>query len=175
MPPKPDQATLFPDIDNVIRSATISECGLYRYDLRRSWAVGPHITFLMFNPSTADGKEDDPTITRCIGFAKSWGFSGLYVVNLYAYRATKVSDLWKAPDPIGPDNDMHICVHAYCGPVIAAWGAKSKAKARVAEVYNKILKAGGKLHAIRETKGGHPEHPLFLPGHLKAYRWIPKE
>ena len=74
------------------KSATLSECGLYRYDLWRTWATGPHVTFVMCNPSTADAEIDDPTIRRCIGFAQEWGFAGLVVVNLYAYRATEVSD-----------------------------------------------------------------------------------
>ena len=167
------QTSLFPDTDNMVRKATLSDCGLYRYDLWRSWAVGPHVTFLMFNPSVADGTEDDPTIGRCIGFARSWGFSGLVVVNLFAFRATEVRDLWKAADPVGPENDTFICSHAFPGPIVAAWGVKPKAAARVREVYDKLNKMGRTLYAIRETHGGHPEHPLFLPGHLKAFAWRP--
>lgn len=165
------QAELFPA--TMWRSATISDCGLYRYDLTRSWGPGTHVAFLMFNPSTADATEDDPTVTRCVGFAKSWGFAGLVVVNLYAYRATEVRDLWKAADPVGPLNDAAILSHACVGPVVAAWGAKPRAARRVAAVYDKLNAAGRALHAIRETKGGHPEHPLFLPARLKPFPWRP--
>lgn len=48
--------------------------------------------FIMLTPSTADADTDDPTIRRCIGFAKSSGFGGLYVGNLFAYRSTQPID-----------------------------------------------------------------------------------
>ncbi len=162
------QPSLF-DVTLFQSAATISECGLYRYDLRRTWETGPHVTFLMFNPSRADHEEDDHTITKCIGFAKRWGYSGIIVVNLYAYRATDVRDLWKAADPVGPLNDAAIVTHACFGLTIAAWGAKPKAKARVAEVRAKLAAAGRQLHVIRMTASGHPEHPLMLPYGLKPF------
>jgi hypothetical protein len=168
-------ASLFPDIETAParKDATLSDCGLYRYDLLRSWAVGPHVTFVMMNPSTADAEDDDPTIRRCVGFAKSWGFAGLVVVNLYAFRATEVSDLWEAADPVGPKNDLHIEAHAFCGMTVAAWGAKRRAARRAAGVVARLTAKGRKLYAIRETKSGWPEHPLFLPAHLKPFAWRP--
>lgn len=113
------------------RDATISECGRYRYDLGRTWVepgdalADTYCTFIMLNPSTADGTQDDPTICRCINFAKSWGMGGLMVVNLFAWRATKPDDLLRAADPIGPENDRYIdeaCRMAQF--VVAAWGAR---------------------------------------------------
>jgi hypothetical protein len=62
----------------------------------------------MLNPSTADGKEDDPTIRRCIGFAKSWGNGSLEVVNLFGFRATDPKELLEVKDPIGPENNIWI-------------------------------------------------------------------
>jgi hypothetical protein len=53
------------------------------------------------NPSTADENQDDPTITRCINFAKSWGYGGVCVTNLFAYCATVLSDMRASNDPIG--------------------------------------------------------------------------
>lgn len=167
------QPTLFPGSEPVEKAATVSECGLYRYDLRRMWERGPHVTFLLFNPSTADAEDDDPTSRKCDGFARRWGYSGFVIVNLYAFRAAKVKDLWKAADPVGPLNDEFILRHAGEGPLIAAWGAKPKAKARVVEVYEKLRAMGRTFKAIRETKDGHPEHPLFLPYGLGAGEWGP--
>nr|WP_252726063.1 DUF1643 domain-containing protein [Acinetobacter indicus] len=56
------------------KGAEISECSKYRYSLWRIWDKDkPIFTFIGLNPSTADHVQDDPTITRCINFAKSWG------------------------------------------------------------------------------------------------------
>lgn len=154
----------------VEKKATISECGRYRYDLWRTWGVGPHVTFIMLNPSTADHEQDDPTIRKCIKFAKQWGFSGLVVVNLFAYRATDPKDLWKAEDPIGPLNDLYIESHAFCGVTVAGWGAKPKVKARADEVCGRLKN----LRTIRLTKDGYPEHPLFLPSDLQPFPWNPQ-
>ena len=59
--------------------ALLSPCGCYRYALWRRWEPGPQVLFIMLNPSTADELTDDPTIRRCIGFARSWGFGSLAV------------------------------------------------------------------------------------------------
>ncbi len=55
--------------DGYVKSATISDCGTYRYHLAREWSTGKPILFVMLNPSTADAGEDDPTIRKCLGFA----------------------------------------------------------------------------------------------------------
>src|SRR6185437_4878200 len=85
------------------RSASISECGRYRYWLRRSWGHGGNgktVSFIMLNPSMADAEQDDPTLRRCMGFAQGWGFSTLSVHNLFALRATDTKELLTANDPV---------------------------------------------------------------------------
>ena len=97
-----------PDLSGVAceieRAAVISKCGAYRYSLTRKWSDAPLLSFVMLNPSTADAKEDDPTIRRCIGFARREGAGGLIVANLYALRSSSPEALWAARDPIGPQN-----------------------------------------------------------------------
>ena len=62
----------------VSKNAQFSLCKRYRYSLERSWNGGEgRVLFIGLNPSTADHKKDDPTIRRCVGFAKSWGFNGM--------------------------------------------------------------------------------------------------
>ena len=91
------------------KGATISDCGKYRYWLTRIWNDSKlKILWIMLNPSTADENEDDPTIRRCIGFAKQWGYGGICVANLYAYRATDKTALSKVTDPVGQDNRWYI-------------------------------------------------------------------
>ena len=94
-------------------SAIISPCGRYRYVLKRNlpqairW-VKPCL-FVMLNPSVADAELDDPTIRRCIGFAKREGCTELTVVNLFAYRSTDPEGLLiQTRDPIGDMNDAYI-------------------------------------------------------------------
>ena len=150
--------------------AIISDCGTYRYALSRRWDDGPTATFIMLNPSTADAERDDPTIRRCVGFAKALGCGRLVVGNLYAYRATKPADLWTAADPVGPENDATLRAMAYTdGPLIAAWGANARSD-RV-EAARVIL--GSSLMALGLTKTGAPRHPLYLPASAQPTRWEP--
>lgn len=158
--------------------AAISDDGRYRYTLGRRWepAEGPgSAVFVMLNPSTADAHQDDPTIRRCIGFAKRIGSGGIHVVNLYAYRATKPADLWRADDPIGPEND-EILRAAFAAadrlqqPVIAAWGAN--AEPRRVEFVRVIARAAGvRLQALGVTKDGAPRHPLYLRADAPLTPW----
>ena len=84
-----------------------SECRRYRYALTRIWdETGPYAMFICLNPSTADEIQDDPTVRRCINFAKSWGFAGVCMTNIFAYRATQPADMMAAADPVAPENDM---------------------------------------------------------------------
>lgn len=154
------------------RSAVISDDGLHRYRLDRRWASGPTVAWIMLNPSTADGEADDATLKRVTAFSRSWGFGALRVVNLYAYRATEPADLWKAPDPVGPDNDRHITRAVSRVEIVAAWGANARAH-RVAAVLEVLAKApgAGRVHALAVTKAGQPRHPLYLRGNLVMQRW----
>lgn len=150
-----------------IRSATLSECGTYRYELSRVWSLdGPRVLFVMLNPSTADHDVDDPTIRKCSGFAKRWGFSGLVVVNLFAFRATKPADLKKAEHPVGELNRDYLLNGALeCDEIVCAWGAHGKLHGRGLYVRT-LLKAHGErrggLKCLGMTKGGQPRHPLYL-------------
>ena len=94
---------------SINKSATFSNCRKYRYALSRSWDEKKKIVlFIGLNPSTADEKKDDPTIRRCINYAQSWGFGGLQVANLFAYRATKPTKLRYVENPVGDDNDQQL-------------------------------------------------------------------
>lgn len=150
--------------------AIISECEQYRYQLRRTWDTNLQpVMFIMLNPSTADADNDDPTIRRCIGFAKTWGYGGIVVVNLFAYRATNPKDLLKCKNPVGDDNLKWIEHSASrCPKVVAAWGN--------ADIVNKLLanrpfyqplEKLANVHYIELSNSGTPKHPLYLKGDLK--------
>lgn len=147
--------------------AVIDSTGKYRYLLWRIWdQEKPKLLFIMLNPSTADGKEDDPTIRRCINYAKVWGYGSIEVVNLFALRATNPSELLKAADPIGQENDKRI-IRAVDNSerVIAAWGTKGTILNRNIQVM-RWLKGIKKIHCLEITKDGHPKHPLYAKGNL---------
>ena len=155
------------------RWAEFSLCRRYRYSLWREW--GPRTTYAMFiglNPSTADADVDDPTIRRCVGFAKGFGFGRIEVVNLFAFRATKPADLRAAGYPVGEFNDLHIVsAGARAAVVCVAWGAAAGGLARPLEVLALLREAGLQPRCLRVTSSGHPQHPLYLPAscELRAY------
>lgn len=149
------------------KGAKISECGTYRYQLWRIWDKDlPKVLFIMLNPSTADANTDDPTIRRCIGFAKSWGYGGFYVGNLFAYRSTSPKGLLDADDAFGEWNNYHLNEMAEkCDLVVCAWGnAPILKKMKYYPTLNNISKP---KHYIDLAKDGTPKHPLYLKGDLK--------
>lgn len=153
----------------MLRDALIDKSGEYRYSLYRRWSGEPVGLFIMLNPSTADGLQDDPTIRKCIGFAQRWGLGGIYVANLFAYRSTSPTMLRIAKDPVGPDNDNHIRMmvdvcSAQSGPVICAWGAHGNYLDRAQAVLSLIAARNVSPMVLRLTeKSRMPEHPLYVP------------
>jgi hypothetical protein len=164
--------------------AMLSHDRVYRYTHGRSWGKSAYrhlfrpsgVTFIMLNPSTADATADDPTIRRCVGFAKRLGFETLTVVNLFALRATDPAELSKWIDPVGPENDA--CIRESCDPnacelVIPAWGAAQRRHFhRVNEVLRIVTdECHRKLSVLGTTKFGEPRHPLYLPKDAELRTW----
>lgn len=147
------------------REAIISECGKYRYLLRRIWERDrPRILFVMLNPSTADAEVDDATIRSCIRLAKGLGYGSLEVVNLMAWRATNPKDIPPKPsDAMGSDNPRTVnAAIERCSVVICAWGAHPYAK-RFAGGTTDLCKLNGKIaYCFGITKSGAPKHPLYI-------------
>lgn len=143
--------------------AHLSQCRAYRYVLWRSWgSTLRHVAFIGLNPSTADENLDDPTIRRCVGFAKQWGYDGLYMLNLFAYRATDPKTLVTLTDEIrnGPDNDMLLqCYVEASALTVAAWGAFPLADERWREM-RKFLCC--EMYCLGKNANGSPKHPLYL-------------
>lgn len=186
--------------DYIDSGATISPCGTYRYRLWREWRLDPlpahwdmwteddgspaldgagepigeplSCVFVMLNPSTADGEQDDPTIRRCVSFAKGLGYDRLDVVNLFAYRATKPADLLKlnhTDEPWGVDNERQIArALDRAGLIICAWGAHGGHLSQDETVLGWLESHNHRdapIAALGLTQDGKPRHPLYLPGH----------
>lgn len=163
---------------NAYRGAIVSRDRAHRYALwRKDDLRGPIATFLMLNPSTADASADDPTIRKCCGFARRWGYSGIWVVNLFAFRATDPRELARHPYEtiVGPDNDGWLAPGLEDGAVFA-WGCPSSAAVRklVARRVPEVLRmAAGDWECIGVSADGSPRHPLMLPYATPRVRWEP--
>lgn len=187
--------------------ATVSICGKYRYRLWREWRLHPApalwdmwtdeqgepicdgegkqlgeplvCVFIMLNPSTADGEQDDPTIRRCVAFAKAWGFDAMEVVNLFAYRATDPRELLRLncnDDPWGPENrEAVMSAVRRAGKVVCAWGAHGGHLEQDEEVFgwieDEISLADREIPicALKLTKDRYPSHPLYLKADVQPF------
>jgi hypothetical protein len=123
----------------------------------------------MLNPSTADEVQNDPTIRRCIGFARAWQCSRLIIANIFAIRATDPRVMLAADDPTGPDNDRWVAMAAHeadnsNGPVVCAWGAHGGHRARDLAVMEALDLIGVRPACLGETAAGFPRHPLYVRG-----------
>ncbi|MBB5188721.1 hypothetical protein HNQ57_003012 [Zhongshania antarctica] len=146
------------------KDAKLSECRKYRFALWRIWDDSkPHVMFIGLNPSTANETEDDPTLTRCINYAKSWGFGGVCMANLFAFRATAPEDMLTACDPVGHENDKWLIkLSGKAGLVVAAWGNTGCHIGRSHQVKQLLPN----LHCLKMNKSGEPAHPLYQKSNL---------
>jgi hypothetical protein len=148
-----------------LASASFSACGHYRWWLERVWAPErPRLLFIGLNPSRADGRRDDPTLRRLLGFARSWGYGALEVLNLFARISPSPALLRRAADPLGPHNDAWIGARLAAqpqAPLWLGWGNQGSWRHRDRAVL--ALLPGRACIALGCTASGQPRHPLYLP------------
>ena len=150
--------------------AVFSECGRYRYGLWRVWDEGgASVLFVGLNPSTADGGRDDATVRRCVGFARDWGYGGVWVANLFGWRATRPAELRRAADPVGRANDAWLRRLAEdAGIIVTAWGNHGTWQQRDEVVLSLLPRP---RHHLGLTRHGQPRHPLYLPAATPLCLW----
>lgn len=148
--------------------AVFSEDRRYRYLLGRRWADegGPLMIFGMLNPSKAGAFCEDPTVRKCIGFAKRWKAEGIVVCNAGAFIATDPADLARAEDPIGEHNmdAIRFALSYDLAFRVAAWGRIApKLKRRLVGPIA-WMKMRGALWCFGTTENEpkEPRHPLML-------------
>lgn len=142
--------------------------GEYRYSLTREWDnTKEKIVFVMLNPSTADGENNDPTTDKCEGFARRWGYGSLEIVNLFAFRSKKPTDLKKltAINAIGPENYNHLkrAIQA-AEKIVIGWGENGVIHNCSKNPYLLMLLDDykDKVYCFGKTANGQPLHPLYL-------------
>lgn len=161
----------------VERTASLSRDGRYRYALGRRWGDGPSVTWVMLNPSTADYRQDDPTIRRCMAFSRAWGFGAMTVVNLFALRSPEPRALLDAADLcaglLGPGGAraLRSALRSEWGDasVVAAWGNLHPRLAEASEAARALVPEG--TWCLGVTGRGEPRHPLYVRGDALPRPW----
>lgn len=128
--------------------------------------------WVLNNPSTADGEENDPTVAKAWKFSTSWGYDCMIFLNTNPHRSTDPKAAKMPPPEVLQGNDLWLsrAMHA-CQLVICGWG--DKANWELTQRAVNVMHTLGPLHALRITKQGNPQHPLYLPGDLKPIPWSP--
>lgn len=102
-----DQAGLAPD--GLPERYLYSQDMVFRFAFGRWWGnddVATTAIWVLLNPATGDTeRRHRPTLDRCISWSRSAGYTGLVIVNLFAFRDTDPRNLRSAPDAVGPLND----------------------------------------------------------------------
>lgn len=143
-----------------------SSCKTWRYTLRHTWAQSSNepelaCVWIGLNPSTANERQLDSTLRRVRDFSKEWGFNTFYMLNLFAFSATKPRDLRKAAHPIGRNNNHWLRKITKKGKmVICAWGNHGLFRRRQHEVLEFLN--GTELYHLGMTIKGAPRHPLYV-------------
>ena len=150
----------------MIKNAVLSEDRIYRYALWRIWDESKkRVLFIGLNPSTADEVEDDSTVKRCMSYAEQWGFGGILIGNLFAYRATNPLEMMTASDPVGTENDSWLKkLTNEADLIVGVWGNSGQFKGRSIEVVSMLRR----LYCLQITAKGEPHHTRGLPDGLIA-------
>ena len=156
------------------KSAQFSPCKTYRYCLTRQWDQNlPFVNFIGLNPSIANASVDDPTIKKCIGYAKAWGYGGLIMTNLFAFVSSDPECLFQYQgDKIGPDNDKYLKKgYGAAEKTIAAWGNRGTYNCRAQKVRSFL----GDLYCLKMNTTGQPCHPLYQPKNMLPIKLVEGE
>lgn len=145
--------------------AVFSKNREYRYALWRNWSPGGNrVLFVGLNPSTADETHDDPTIRRCLGYAREWDYDGLIVGNLFAWRATRPEDLRSAAQPVGAENlEWLVKMHRDAALTVVCWGNHGS----FMDQDRSVMAFLQGPQCLETNLGGAPSHPLYLKKSLR--------
>ena len=147
----------------------------HRFQLWREWGMfNPRfVQFIGLNPSTANATEDDPTIRRCIGFAKQWGFGALCMTNLFTMVTPFPSELIRSGERCVPVKTwMLIQVGRRAGKIICCWGNFKAARFAETETKAALIDAGLLPFVLGLNSSGSPKHPLYLPKTTMPQPWM---
>jgi hypothetical protein len=161
-----------------VAAAAFSTCGHYRWWLERLWEPQrPRLLFIGLNPSRADGRRDDATLRRLVGFARGWGYGALEVLNLFGRISPSPAVLRRAADPVGAATDAWIAQRMAAQPQAAlwlGWGNQGSWRGRDRQVLALLQGLGASQRhgfCLGCTAAGQPRHPLYLPAQARRQSW----
>ena len=144
----------------------------YRFLLWRFWDESPRMLFIGLNPSTANELTDDPTVRWLCGFARTWGYGGIYVCNLYSYITPYPKELLRDIRHHGASTPAIQMAHKLSVLTVCGWGDGIKT----------ILEPDKRAEAVYDlldspmcfglTASGNPKHPLYLPGDAELVEYV---
>ena len=161
-------------------SVEYSDCFSYRYSLTRCWNIkNPRLMLVLFNPSTANEKFDDPTTTRCIKRSALLGFGSIKICNLFSIISRSPKFVLSSTKPIGIYTDSVIedsCRWLKQGPsnpiLICGWGSNGVFRDRANEVKEILSQHVSELYCLGITKNCQPRHPLYIRYTEKVRKWL---
>jgi hypothetical protein len=160
-------------------TATFSMDRRYRYRLwrRLSEQRDPHqfslrLACVLLNPSIASATTEDPTLRKCIGFARRWGYHEIVIVNLFALIATDPAELLDAADPVGSANETFLRqeLDRYADAVLLGWGTHRAVRLATSSL-RVVTESRAKASCLGINKDGSPKHPLYVPYATKPTIW----
>ena len=121
--------------------------------------------FIGLNHSTADEVKNDPTVTRCINYARHWGLHGMFMLTSSPCGQPIPGALYRHPDPIGRETNRYlteVVQRREVSLVVAAWGNHGALLSRGWNVIILVRNSGANLYRLGElTKAGAtPAPPL---------------
>lgn len=168
-------------VSSVYSAADFSADRLCRFSLVRCWASGPLeerrlVNFIMLNPSTAGEQRNDTTVSKCMGFARAWGYNGIAVTNLSPVVSTDPAGLppWRGLDPENTRALKHWIDNSAL--LVAAWGSQPREIERRIAIpelilHVRTLASPAVLYCIGETLRGSPLHPSRAPYTTAPVLW----
>jgi hypothetical protein len=173
----PDLPAAEPPMPEVYGDAHVD--GNYRWWLLRWWRAGPHVCWIMLNPSTADDRKNDPTMREVIYFTRLWGYAGLTVVNLYPFRSPNPAACrrWADWTNNGPDyyardalmRNLDIVAERAreATLVVVAWGATAWDDDWIEHLVEEVqsVEPFPTLHCLGRSASGAPKHPMARGHH----------
>ena len=121
------------------------------------------MTVILMNPRRTREVQRKKSIERCERRARMWGFAGIRIFNLYAFRATEPKDMKAAADPFGPENlDGLVKAIGSDRNIIAGWGAHGGYRNASSIIMAEVERVGRTVYCLEKTKAGQPKHPLYI-------------
>jgi len=157
-------------MDIHLKSAVFSDCGKYRYWLRRrldEFSPCRPLIGILLNPSRAGHDTNDTTTNLMCGMARRWSYTDWIAVNLFGLVDTYPAGLLKVDDPVGPENDTFIIravrfAAEHGGTVLTAWGNHGGLLDRSTHVRAMLAREGVAAMTFGPTKSGEPKFPRAI-------------